>query len=361
MSGSNKVNVVIFRREYTVSGPKPRDYIVKVADYVDSVMTDMSEKAGSVSPSSLAVLSAVNIADDLFSAKEDIATKEVEKGQLTKDIAHYIDLWEEAKRNFLQHKEDSQALVEQMAGVQEKLNEKAIENERLLKATAEKDSRIAQLSDEKDRAIADIKERHDRRVDEIISEKDARIKELTDELGRRVAQAKAESDARVEELAKAKDSRIEELTKELNKRVVQAKAEKDARVDELTRERNQRIASITAEKDARIEELSKELDRLAVQSTAEVDAHIEKFTKELERRVAQATAEKDAHIEELGGHVIALTEKLKRIGEGVAAPPDDIAALRDKYKEVEGNYFEMQMENIRLKGEIERLNSIMSE
>jgi cell division protein ZapA (FtsZ GTPase activity inhibitor) len=126
MSDSNRVNVTIFKREYTVSGSKPRDHIIKVADHVDNVMTDISGRAGDASMSSIAVLTAVNIADDLFVAKDSINDKEVEKEQLQKDIAHYIQLWEEAKRNFLRHKEDSQTLADQVAGVQEKLNEKAI-------------------------------------------------------------------------------------------------------------------------------------------------------------------------------------------------------------------------------------------
>jgi chromosome segregation ATPase len=135
-----------------------------------------------------------------------------------------------------------------------------------------------------------------------------------------------------------KDARIDELTTELERRAAVA-AEKDVRVDELTRERNQRIASITAEKDARIEGLE----------------------KELERRVAHIAAEKDEHIAKLGKQVTALTEELEKRHVGAVVPNQNIAELKDRYKELEGNYFEMQMENIRLKGEVERLNAIASE
>jgi cell division protein ZapA (FtsZ GTPase activity inhibitor) len=306
MSDSNRVNVTIFKREYTVSGSKPRDYIVQVADYVDSVMNDVSDSVGDMSVSSLAVLSAVNIADDLFEAREVLDAKETEKDQLQKDIAHYIQLWEEAKRNFLQNKEDSQDFADRMAGVQEKLNEKAIENDRLLKAAAEKDRRITELSDEKSKAIAEITDR--------------------------------------------KDRRIEELTEELN-----------ARVDRLTEERDQGIASVTAELNARIDELTKERDQGIASVTAEKDSRLDELTRERNQRIASITSEKDSRIEQLGNQVRELSAKLEQQIEMSGFSAEDVSELNDKYKELEGNYFEIQMENIRLKGEIERLNSIASE
>jgi cell division protein ZapA len=322
------VNVSIFKNEYTVSGSKPRDYIVKVADYVDSVMNDISGNAGGISVSSLAVLSAVNIADDLFEAKESLDAKETEKEQLQKDIAHYIQLWEEAKRNFLQNKEDSQIFADQLAGVQEKLNEKAIENDRLLKAAAEKDRRIAELSDEKSNAIAEITDRKDRRIEELATELSARIDELTKERDEGVASVTTELNARIDELTKERDQSIASVTAELN-----------ARIDELTKEKDQGIASIAADKDARLDEL----------------------TRERNQRIASITAEKDSRIEQLENRIKELSVKLEQQIEMGGFSSEDVMELNDKHKELEGNYFEIQMENIKLKGEIERLNSILPE
>jgi cell division protein ZapA (FtsZ GTPase activity inhibitor) len=280
MTDTGKVKVTIGGHDYTISGGAQREHVLRVADYVDGVLTDISEQAASIPPASLGVLTAVNITDTLFREREQLAAKDGEKEQLEKDIAHYIQLWEEAKRNLIQYKDDAQAAADELAGVQEKLNEKAIENDRLLKAAAEKDRRIAELTEEKSRAITD----------------------LTDK----------------------KDRQIEELTKERDGRVAQITAEKDQRIEELTRERNQRIASLTAEKDARIEELG-----------------------------GQVTA--------LNGKVQELSRKLQEYEEGKEYSIVQIKETEDKYKELEGNYFEIQMENIRLKGEIERLNSLLSE
>jgi cell division protein ZapA (FtsZ GTPase activity inhibitor) len=328
MSDSNRVNVTIFKHEYTVSGSKPRDYIVKVADYVDSVMNDISGNAGGISMSSLAVLSAVNIADDLFDAKESLVAKETEKEQLQKDIAHYIQLWEEAKRNFLQNKEDSQVFADQMAGVQEKLNEKAIENDRLLKAAAEKDRRITELSDEKSKVIAEITDRKDRRIEELTTELSARIDELTKERDEGIASVTAKLNARVDELTKERDEGIASVTAELN-----------ARIDELTKEKDEGIASVAADKNARLDEL----------------------TRERNQRIASITAEKDSRIEQLESQLKELSAQLEQQIEMSGFSSDDVMELNDKHKELEGNYFEIQMENIKLKGEIERLNSIAPE
>jgi predicted nuclease with TOPRIM domain len=81
----------------------------------------------------------------MFSLRDEQAEKDVEKEQLKKDVAHYIQLWEEAKKNFLQYKDDAQAVMAQKDALQEKLNQRAIENDTLIKAAAEKEQRIEEL------------------------------------------------------------------------------------------------------------------------------------------------------------------------------------------------------------------------
>jgi cell division protein ZapA len=237
MSDPNKVTVKIYGHEYIIAGGKPRDYIVKVADHVDTVMTDIADHTKGVSPSSLAVLTAVNITDELFAQKETIGERDKEKEQLEKDIAHYIQLWEEAKRNFLQYKEDARASVEQRDRIQEKLNEKAIENDRLMKAAAEKDRKLVSLA-----------------------------------------------------------------------------SEKDGQIESLTLEKDKQIESLVAEKDSQIAELNERVEDLA--------------------------------------------ERMKARKEGDASSSVHIRELEDKYKELEGNYFEIQMDNIRLKGELDRYQKL---
>ena len=59
------VGVKIYGQEYTVSGDKSREYIIKVADYVDQNMREIAAAAAGFPVSSLAVLASVNIAQSL--------------------------------------------------------------------------------------------------------------------------------------------------------------------------------------------------------------------------------------------------------------------------------------------------------
>jgi cell division protein ZapA len=141
----NKVNVRIYGQEYTISGETPRDRIIKIADHVDEMMHEIAGSLNGGSMSAIAVLSAVNITDELFKAKEAQGDLDQEKEQLQKDISHYMQLWEEAKKNFLQYKEDAQSAMEQKDRIQEKLNEKAIESDALMRAAQERDNKITEL------------------------------------------------------------------------------------------------------------------------------------------------------------------------------------------------------------------------
>jgi cell division protein ZapA (FtsZ GTPase activity inhibitor) len=145
MSETNKVTVRIYGQEYTIAGDKPRDQIVKVADHVDDVMRRISDGLGGGAMAPVAVLAAVNIADELILLKDTQSEDEQEKEQLRKDIAHYMQLWDEAKKNFLQFKEDAQQQVGQKDKLQERLNEKAIENDNLLRQATEKEKKIEEL------------------------------------------------------------------------------------------------------------------------------------------------------------------------------------------------------------------------
>ena len=62
-----KYNVVIFGSEYTVKGDIDEEYINKLAKYVDQKMTEISEQTKIASTQRLAVLTALYIADELFS------------------------------------------------------------------------------------------------------------------------------------------------------------------------------------------------------------------------------------------------------------------------------------------------------
>lgn len=132
MEEKNRVCVKIYGQEYTIAGDKPREHIIKVADYVDNKMHQIAKGLPAGSVSSLAVLSALNATDEYFSTLEKIHTIKSENEQLKKDSEHYVQLWDEAKKSFLQYKEDAQTSIEQKEELQVLFNEKIVELDQLV-------------------------------------------------------------------------------------------------------------------------------------------------------------------------------------------------------------------------------------
>jgi cell division protein ZapA (FtsZ GTPase activity inhibitor) len=138
MEKSNRVTVRIYGQEYTLTGDLARDQIVRIAAYVDGKMVEMSKLAPSASHSQLAILAAVNAAEELFNLKGEVSDTDNHLRQLEKDSQHYAQLWEEAKKSFLQYKEDAQAandqltaLKNQMLDVQMEMSQLKLENQEL--------------------------------------------------------------------------------------------------------------------------------------------------------------------------------------------------------------------------------------
>lgn len=107
MDEKSRVQVRIYGQEFTVSGETSREHIIMVADHVDRVMHKLAEEFPSSSTAELAILAAINTADELYSNNETIELLRVKNQQLEKDAQHYVHLWDEAKRNFIQYKEDA--------------------------------------------------------------------------------------------------------------------------------------------------------------------------------------------------------------------------------------------------------------
>lgn len=67
----NKLTVNIYNDEYVIKGQADQAHIEKVANYVDRMMIQISQKNPGLSPKQLAVLTALNVTDELLSLKEN--------------------------------------------------------------------------------------------------------------------------------------------------------------------------------------------------------------------------------------------------------------------------------------------------
>jgi cell division protein ZapA len=62
---SNTVSVSIFGSEYKIKGADP-EYIQNVAAYVDGKMRELERRLATGTPTKIAILASLNIADELF-------------------------------------------------------------------------------------------------------------------------------------------------------------------------------------------------------------------------------------------------------------------------------------------------------
>ena len=88
MTAKNKVELRIAGKDYTIVGSEPEEYIHRVGLYVDKKMTDIIKINNKLSTSMAAVLTAINVVDDLFKSRDSEqelknqlkkATEELEK------------------------------------------------------------------------------------------------------------------------------------------------------------------------------------------------------------------------------------------------------------------------------------------
>ena len=66
-----RVETRIYDNDYIITGDATEDYISRVASYVDSRMRELSRTFPDASSIKLAILTAVNISDELFQLKEN--------------------------------------------------------------------------------------------------------------------------------------------------------------------------------------------------------------------------------------------------------------------------------------------------
>jgi cell division protein ZapA len=84
------VRVEIFDQVYNLRG-SDADYILKLADYVDGKMRAVSQQTSTVDSVRLAVLAALNIADEYHLLKRRLETSSPEARQRASKLASALD------------------------------------------------------------------------------------------------------------------------------------------------------------------------------------------------------------------------------------------------------------------------------
>ncbi len=89
---SSTEKVEIFGQEYKIKGAGDPGYIHRIAGYVDSKMREIAHSSGIMSQSRIAILAALNIADELYQEREG---REKVKEELDVQAARLSEILEE--------------------------------------------------------------------------------------------------------------------------------------------------------------------------------------------------------------------------------------------------------------------------
>ncbi|MDR3242351.1 MAG: cell division protein ZapA [Clostridiales Family XIII bacterium] len=120
---SSKISLKIYGQEYTIAGEKSGEHITRVAKFVDEKMRRISSGFSSGTVSDLAVLTAINIADDMFSADDENCEIRAKNEQLKKDVQHYVKLWDDAKKSFSRLAIDAKEMTDQRSALNRRYEE----------------------------------------------------------------------------------------------------------------------------------------------------------------------------------------------------------------------------------------------
>ena len=90
----NQIKITIFGQEYSVKAPADPTYIKNIAEYVDTKMREVQSGFSSTQSSNrIAILSAMNITDELFTARQK---GDVNESGIEEKITSLIDLIDES-------------------------------------------------------------------------------------------------------------------------------------------------------------------------------------------------------------------------------------------------------------------------
>ena len=90
----NQIKITIFGQEYSVKAPADPTYIKKIAEFVDTKMREVQSGFSSTQSSNrIAILSAMNITDELFNAKK---RGDSDNNEIEEKITSLIELIDES-------------------------------------------------------------------------------------------------------------------------------------------------------------------------------------------------------------------------------------------------------------------------
>jgi cell division protein ZapA len=84
-------NVTIFGREYPLASDESPEYTLRVADYVDRKMSEIASAQNLGDPTKVAIMTALDIADQLLQRKEGRETDRARAEDALRKLSRYLD------------------------------------------------------------------------------------------------------------------------------------------------------------------------------------------------------------------------------------------------------------------------------
>jgi len=86
---ANQVNVRIFGQEFTIKGEDTPEYVQGLAEFVDKKMREVASASSVITSHKVAMLTAINIADELFRLRKE---KEDQEEKIQKKIDEWVEV-----------------------------------------------------------------------------------------------------------------------------------------------------------------------------------------------------------------------------------------------------------------------------
>ncbi|SHK12814.1 cell division protein ZapA [Paramaledivibacter caminithermalis] len=119
MTNKNRVIVKILGQEYTMVSDEPREYMQKVANYVDDKMVEIAEKNKKFSTAMVAVLTALNIGDEYFKLADDYHKIKGEHGKPVEELEKAKELLSLSSMKMEKMEKEYEGLLEEYEEMQE--------------------------------------------------------------------------------------------------------------------------------------------------------------------------------------------------------------------------------------------------
>lgn len=165
VSGKSRAEVKIYGQTYTITGEASRDYIKRIAKYVDDKMEKVAAASGTISTASVAVLAAIHITEELYQLTEEAnqiqkKAHEAQKSNQKHDteISNYQRMWEETKSSFHHCRQELQTAKETSQRLKHALEQKGQECDGLLAQLSEKETELEQKRTEYEKLQLQLEE-----------------------------------------------------------------------------------------------------------------------------------------------------------------------------------------------------------